>query len=464
MTEGRSARYVRARTLVAAVVVTVLAGCGTRLSMEEIATAAGEREGTAVSQVGVEAPADVGEQTADSTVATGPLGTSPAGAPAGGGADTASGTGGVAGAPTPGPATGTPIRIGNIGAYSGVLGAIFSAGQPTAQAFAQWVNARGGLNGHPIEVITADDGGDPARHLSLAKNMVENQGVVAFMGNLSPFSAGGASGYLESKKVPVIGGEVINAAWTTSPMYFPQSTAIEYIERGLPRLGVAAGNKKFSIFYCGESTICTEGNAVLADEIPKAGGELVYSAQVSLAQPDFTAECLQARNKGATAIIVGGDGNTLSRAANSCAQQGYRPQWITLSLAIVDSIAGNPNLEGAAGTVGTFPWVATDTPAAKDFRTAMGQLSPNTELSAAASAVWASGLLLQRAGRALPEGKVSSTDLLEGLWSIKDDNLGGAAPPLTFTRDRPAAPSKCYFTMALKGGKWVAPTGSQVQC
>lgn len=455
-------RSATARCAVALLAASLLSACGTRLPQSAIETAAGQRDAQPAETAGVAVDAGTLDPAATGAVSTGASGDGTAQLPTAGAAPATRAPGGAG----PGPATGSPIKIGNIGTYSGVLGAIFSGGQPTAQSFARWLNARGGLNGHPIEIVTADDGADPARYLALVKQMVEQQGVIAFMGNLGPFSANGAQDYLEQRRIPVIGGEVINAVWTSSPMHFPQATAIEFIERALPKLGVDQGHKKFGILYCGESTLCTQGAAVLdgGGAVRDAGGEVVYSAQVSLAQPDFTAECLQAKSKGVDVIVVGADGNTLSRAANSCAQQGYRPQWITLSLAIVDSIASNRNLTGASASIGTFPWVATDIDAANEFRAAMKQYSPNTGLSAAASAVWTSGLLLQAAGVNLPKDNPTSQHLLEGLWSLKNDNLGGAAPPLTFTRDQPAPPATCFFVMALKDGAWSAPQGSMLSC
>ena len=39
----------------------------------------------------------------------------------------------------------------------------------------------------------------------------------------------------------------------------------------------------------------------------------------------------------------------------------------------------------------------------------------------------------------------TSAQFLQGLWSIKNNNLGGLAPPLTFTQNADATPSNCYW-------------------
>ena len=46
---------------------------------------------------------------------------------------------------------------------------------------------------------------------------------------------------------------------------------------------------------------------------------------MSLTQPNFTAECLAARNAGLTFLMLGMDTNSERRVISSCAQQGYNP-------------------------------------------------------------------------------------------------------------------------------------------
>src|SRR5206468_7748556 len=83
----------------------------------------------------------------------------------------------------PGPAAArAPIVFGTFGTGSGVIG---RAVQPIITADKAWsadVNARGGLAGHPVKLIFGDDGGDPAAALAIAKRMVEQDKVVAFVG------------------------------------------------------------------------------------------------------------------------------------------------------------------------------------------------------------------------------------------------------------------------------------------
>jgi branched-chain amino acid transport system substrate-binding protein len=353
----------------------------------------------------------------------------------------------------------SPIRLGHIGTYSGLLGAIFAGGREMAQVWAASVNSRGGLNGHPVQVVTADDGGDPSRNLSLTRDMVENQGVVAFIGNIVPLSLNGSRAYLEQKGVPIIGGDLTDVGWYQSPMFFPQGALIDGSLRGSARTAVSVGGPRVALLYCGEAAACFRARDLFQQgAVRDGGGELVYTAQVSLAQPDFTAECIQLRSNRVDAVVATVDGNSLSRLARACAQQNVKVQFVSFSLALVDSLRSDPNLQGLVGTSGLFPWMLTDGPAS-EYAQAVARFAPKLNTSGSTAAVWGSGKLVEAASRALPSGTPTSKDLLEGLYALKGETLGGLAPPLSFRRGQPPAPISCYFTISLKGGAFTAPAG-----
>jgi branched-chain amino acid transport system substrate-binding protein len=369
-------------------------------------------------------------------------------------------------APPANPANRAPITIGHVGTYSGVVGAVLSGGLQTAQAWARSVNARGGLGGHPVKLITADDGGDPARNLSVVKNMVENQGVIAFVGNLVPLSVNGSISYLTDKGVPAVGGDLVDPNWHEHPILYPQGTWVNAIAAGTVKVGAEfSGKRRVGILYCSEAAACQNAAAVAKASAQKgeSGTQLVYSAQVSLAQPDFTAECLQAQRANVEILSVFTDGNTIGRVAKSCAQQNFKPQYTTSSLAVVNSLQSIPELEGLAAPAFDFPWMATDTPAAQEYQQAMKTFAPGIEPSGATALVWTSGKLLEKAASAL-SATPSPLEIQRGLWALKDETLGGIAPPLTFTQGQPPGKASCYFVVRLVSGKWSAPQGSRTTC
>jgi len=79
------------------------------------------------------------------------------------------------------------------------------------------------------------------------------------------------------------------------------------------------------------------GRAIWAREAKGAGFDLVYQATSSIAQPDFTAECLSARNAGAQVLLPALDTNSVVRMVSSCARQGYAPSYALYTAEIKES-------------------------------------------------------------------------------------------------------------------------------
>src|SRR5258708_30790171 len=64
-----------------------------------------------------------------------------------------------------------PIVIGNVGSYSGVEASSEAAAPIVLKAWSSWVNAHGGLNGHPVKLIVKDIGANPTGGLAAVKQM-----------------------------------------------------------------------------------------------------------------------------------------------------------------------------------------------------------------------------------------------------------------------------------------------------
>ena len=369
--------------------------------------------------------------------------------------------------PAPGraPATKPPIVFGHIGDYSGLVGTVMKGGNVVAQVIARHTNDRGGLDGHPIRVITGDAGGDPARALSLARDMVENKGAVAFVGTMMVFSGYGPREYLEERKIPVIGGDGTTKVWLESPVYFTSSANFPVLSLGALKGLVDLGKRKIAVLHCVEAEQCKVWRDTAVANASKLGAEIVYDQQVSFAQPDFTAECIQAQRNGADGMLTGIDGPSIVRLARSCSQQGYRPQMMTASVAVIEPIAEDPNLEGLMAPQGNAPHMATDLAALKEFHAALKQYAPSVQKSPAVVNVWTAGVLLAEVARhGLPAGEVTSADFFPGLYAIKNNTLGGMVAPLTFDEGGLAEEPRCVFYVRIIDARWEAPFGSKQVC
>src|SRR5207248_1381541 len=106
--------------------------------------------------------------------------------------------------------------------------------------------------------------------------------------------------------------------------------------------------------------------------------EVVYEAKISLAQPDYTAECIQAKTHGAEAMWTMGDTNSVGRIARSCARQGFTPLYVNAHSIQDDAMAGFSGLEGGlVGTQPQAPWFLTSgTPGITEYTNAIRRYAP----------------------------------------------------------------------------------------
>jgi branched-chain amino acid transport system substrate-binding protein len=366
-------------------------------------------------------------------------------------------TGGPAGASASPAVSGSTIALGNVGTYSGVIGAVFSGAQQSIGVWQAYVNAHGGLNGHPVHVYIEDDGADPSTSVSDVEQEVTQDHVIAFVGNLVPLTATASVSYLQQQNIPVIGGDASSATWWQSPVFFPQGGSDLGDDQAVftIKAAVARGDTKMGVVYCVEDPTCSNGIQSL---IQPGGGQAagvttVYSSSISITQPDFTANCLNAKQAGANFIYFAGDGDSLRRMADDCAAQGYKPLFVGDSIAITANLASDPNLNGLLAGQTDFPWVDSYTPAQAAYQQAVKQYDPQLASSATTAAEWTAGMLAVAASSDLT-ATPTSAEFLQGLWSIKDNDLGGLAPPLTFNANAPATPSNCFFLMTLQNGQY----------
>jgi branched-chain amino acid transport system substrate-binding protein len=469
-----------------AVSVALLAGgCGTRLDTDQLRDAAGSDRGTAVS----EDSATTGPPALDSgavSVATGAVAPVPTGATdAAAGAATATPTAPSPGAskaagakPTTGgtaagggggcvPATKSVVPLGNVGTYSGLLGAIYKQAQQGLQLWEAYANAcGGGLDGHRVKVYSQDDGGDPSTSLTALQTQVERDHVVAFVGNINVLTISSTQRYLDEKKIPSIGNDGVDLQSISNPNIFPIVSRAELLLLGNVKLAVERGKKKFALLYCVEvPDVCRKQFLdPFNSKLGTVGGEAVMAAPISLAQPSFTSQCQQAQAKGVEAILIVADGNAIGRLAQSCHQIGYQPIFLAFSIALLDATLSFPGLDqdNLFAALGTFPWMATDTPAAQLYHDSISKYFPSGYPNGgSASLAWAAGRVLQTAARGHLGDNVTPPSIYQALYTVKNNNFDGLTQPLTYLPGKPTNPEKCFFWITARAGKFLAPEGSK---
>lgn len=361
-----------------------------------------------------------------------------------------------------------PLVIGSVGTWSGLVGQNVIGGLHALQAWVASTNAAGGLNGHPLRLVTADDGTDPARHRALVQELVERRGVVAFVYNAAVFSGHASISYLEERKIPVVGGSGTEPWYTTSPVFFTQviagEVAIEATVASYARSAKAMGLTKMGLITCSDGVqVCQDTARVAPGYIKRYGLDLAYQGQASLAQPDFTANCLAARNAGAEILYLALDANSYSRFGKGCASVGYKPRYGIAQPVMLADLAKDPNLQGSPGVSYTAPFFFGANPGIARFQKAMAQHAAKAPLTGSASLGWSAAELLGASARRLSPTPTSA-DILEGVWSLNGEDLSGLTAPLRFKRDAPTVPPVCYWQVIVTSNSYQTPDQGQRHC
>jgi branched-chain amino acid transport system substrate-binding protein len=142
----------------------------------------------------------------------------------------------VCGLGTGEPASGDPIKIGAV--MTNVPGIEFIDGPNSQQAYFDCVNANGGINGRPLELIVENDELDPGKAGAAAAKLIESDGIVAMVGGFSILDCPVNQAYYEEKNFNVIVagvpaecfGSPNIAAVNMGPHYSAQGAA-EYVVR-----------------------------------------------------------------------------------------------------------------------------------------------------------------------------------------------------------------------------------------
>jgi branched-chain amino acid transport system substrate-binding protein len=125
------------------------------------------------------------------------------------------------------------------------------------------------------------------------------------------------------------------------------------------------------------------------------------------------------------------------------------------------------NLQGALLSGADANPYDTSIPAIASFRHAIDKYAPQLNSNPQYVddlSTWAAGKLFQAAAKAANIGPNSTgADVKKGLYALKNETLGGLAPPLTYTPGKPAF-VPCYFTVRLAGGKFASLNSNKPTC
>ena len=351
--------------------------------------------------------------------------------------------------------TSTSVKVANVSTLS--LG-LFKGAQVGTQAYLDYVNSTGGVNGRKISLDNADDGFTGAGNKQATQNALQSD--FAMVGNFSLEDSFGGAVLAQNPGFPDVSQVLDNATNKLPNVYSPIPLAD----------GWASGPMTY--YYNKFKSDASHAGAFLADSpsaaqtwagekyvAEKAGFTFVSEQTYATTQTDFTQQVIAMRNAGVKIIFMDQmPSNYASSVLKALQQQNYHPQVLlgaaTYSNQLVTQSGGAANVNGAylsqnlalylgadqtaVPVVGTFlHWVQVASPGfSPDLFTAYGWLSANLFVQA-----------LKNAGSNPSRG--SLLQALSKVTSFNGDGFNAPSDPSTKT------PPHCYLIATVTNGQFV---------
>ena len=199
------------------------------------------------------------------------------------------------------------------------------------------------------------------------------------------------------------------------------------------------------------------------------GIQMVYTAAISSSAPDYTAQCLAAKQAGAKGMEVGDASGVVVKVASNCASQGYEPLEFGGDGTVSKSWLTTPGMQGNVDVQPDVPWFVHDA-GTKEMYEALDKYAPAVPSGPNMGEVvvqdWSELIEFQQAFEAAhPTGTPTAATILKGLYALpKGTTLGGIAPPLGgFVKGKPAN-NTCFYLMGINDGKFVTIDNNKPVC
>ena len=223
--------------------------------------------------------------------------------------------------------TDTEIKIGSTMPYSGPASAIAVIGKVQAAYFTK-INDEGGVNGRKINLISYDDGFNPAKTMEQTRKLIEGDDVLLTFSQIGLLPNAAIQKYLNSKQVPHLFvmtgatrfGDPKNYPWTIGwyPSYHGEAQLYgQFIRERYP-------NAKIALFSGNDDAgrdLVSGFKAGLGDK----AGMIVAEKTYELQDPTVDSQIVTLKASGADLFMSFGGLRPAVQAIKKVAELGWKP-------------------------------------------------------------------------------------------------------------------------------------------
>jgi branched-chain amino acid transport system substrate-binding protein len=361
--------------------------------------------------------------------------------------------------------TAGPIKLGVIQPLSGPVAASGNYVRMGAEIGRDWVNARGGVLGRPIELVIEDNKSDPKEAASAAEKLIVRDKVPAIMGAWGSSMTLAVMPKLEEYGVPMV-VETSSAASITkkgNPWVFRISPPSEMealgLEKYLDRLGIKKAD------FLAVNTDWGRGAVTAFGDVLKRKGRDVAAVEfMDQAATDMSAQLTKIRATGGDTIFVTTGVEQITLVLKQAQEQRLARRVLTTGgSSSPDQLAKQAGAaaEGSYHILFFLPWFPEAMPDGKLARAFVDEWQKRghpfeglTEGFRGHDGILTLVEAVRQAGKADPKA------IREALWKVE---LMGVNGPIKFAKDGPAGKESgqsqpSIFIVQIKGGKVTLPT------
>ena len=150
-----------------------------------------------------------------------------------------------------GQSSGEPIKVGVYLPLSGANAAVGQSGVEGIEMAVEEINAAGGIDGRPIEIIKEDEENDPTTAVSVVNKLINQDEVVAIIGSVNSSVTLAAMEVSEDAGIPMVTPISSGAAITGSGnQYIVRGQANDLLQAGaVVEYAIAKGYQKIGLMY-----------------------------------------------------------------------------------------------------------------------------------------------------------------------------------------------------------------------
>jgi len=245
----------------------------------------------------------------------------------------------------------TEVKIGSTGPVSNAASSASAEMRSFAAYFAEINAEEGGVNGRKINVVAADDGGEPTRAIEQTRKLVEQDGVLFMANSLGTPAQLAVRQYLNDRKVPQLfpasGAapfyDARNSPWTVgfAPSNDREGRLIgKYVGESMP-------GAKIGVLYQNDDV----GKDFLRGAKESSGASIVAQQSYDVGDAKIDAQIASLQASGADVLFAFATEQTAALAIRRAAAIGWKPKIFIPSSVPSAAVLEAAGLDNARGVV-----------------------------------------------------------------------------------------------------------------